>query len=701
MRFKYYLLALFFVQFTYAQNETKEVDSLKRLIKNVKNDVVKGQLYLDLSHAYLYEINDSTTHYLEKAKPFLNKQPDTIVFKWHHNYMLYYLDVSNMDSASYHREKMLPLKDINNTTKINFSLDSGYFYYYQSDFTNAKDDWEVGYKIALEENNEEEQVSFASKIALCHQQLGNYEQAIDYGQKTLDLAIKNGDKDEESRSYNNTGMLFEKLNQYEKAQEYLLKSYRIDSITGDKEGLVGTLMNLGIVNRKTGEKQNDTTKILLAKKYYEEGLQISKEIGYEQGVQGGLVNLANIELTLGNDKKSIEYGFEAVDLNEKKGNKIAEIISRLNLAIALKNEKRLIEAEAQIKKSLDLSKKTKFRRGEQDGYTVLASIEESKGDHENALRTYKKYVDIKDSISSNEVKNKVNELEISFQTAQKEAALADTRTTLAEKELEVRKKNNLIYGVGGGALFLGLLGYLFYNQQRLKNRQQVKEYELEKALVKIETQNRLQEQRLRISRDLHDNIGSQLTFITSSLDSLKYGMKEEEVKTKEKLTEIGAFTKTTINELRDTIWAMNKEKITFEDLEARLGNLLDQARTAAPETNFDLIINSEINRNDALSSVEGMNLYRMIQEAINNAVKYAEASEIRVTLSQKQKQLETIIVDNGKGFDTQRPDLGNGLTNMKKRIKELEGEIVIVSTIEEGTSIKAHFPLSLNTANDV
>ena len=64
---------------------------------------------------------------------------------------------------------------------------------------------------------------------------------------------------------------------------------------------------------------------------------------------------------------------------------------------------------------------------------------------------------------------------------------------------------------------------MFYNQQKLKNRQLQKENELKDALIKIETQNRLQEQRLRISRDLHDNIGAQLTFIISSIDYLKYG----------------------------------------------------------------------------------------------------------------------------------------------------------------------------------
>ena len=72
------------------------------------------------------------------------------------------------------------------------------------------------------------------------------------------------------------------------------------------------------------------------------------------------------------------------------------------------------------------------------------------------------------------------------------------------------------------AFLFGLIGFLVYKQQRLKNEQIIKENELRQALIKIENQNNLQEQRLAISKDLHDNIGSQLTFIISSLDNLKY-----------------------------------------------------------------------------------------------------------------------------------------------------------------------------------
>ena len=94
----------------------------------------------------------------------------------------------------------------------------------------------------------------------------------------------------------------------------------------------------------------------------------------------------------------------------------------------------------------------------------------------------------------------------------------------------------------------------------------------------IELQNKLHEQRLAISRDLHDNIGAQLTFIISSVDSLKYAFADGNPKLEDKLNNISSFTKETIYELRDTIWAMNKEEITIEDLKTRISNFIEIGR---------------------------------------------------------------------------------------------------------------------------
>lgn len=233
---------------------------------------------------------------------------------------------------------------------------------------------------------------------------------------------------------------------------------------------------------------------------------------------------------------------------------------------------------------------------------------------------------------------------------------------------------------------LSLLGYLFYNQQRLKNRQLKKENELKDALLRIETQNRLQEQRLRISRDLHDNIGAQLTFIISSLDNLKYGFKLPK-KLSEKLKNISEFTTTTIYELRDTIWAMNKSEITIEDLQLRISNFIEKANIAASQIKFQFNSNISNVEHFKLTSLQGMNVYRIIQEAINNAIKYSEAKHITIDFNYSDEQLKIQVIDDGKGFDIKTTQMNNGIYNMKKRAQEINGELVLLSQIDKGTTV--------------
>jgi signal transduction histidine kinase len=244
-----------------------------------------------------------------------------------------------------------------------------------------------------------------------------------------------------------------------------------------------------------------------------------------------------------------------------------------------------------------------------------------------------------------------------------------------------------MYGGFGLALILGLLGYLFYNQQKLKNRQLQKEGELKSALAAIETQNKLQEQRLRISRDLHDNIGAQLTFIISSIDNLKYGFKDIGEKLSTRLSGISSFTGNTIYELRDTIWAMNKSNISFEDLQARISNFIDKANISSDSMKFSFTMDSEVNAEFSLTSVQGMNIYRVIQEAVNNAVKYSEAENISVNVSEENNYYRIQIIDDGKGFNISEVGDGNGLNNMKKRSRDINATLEIDSELNKGTSI--------------
>jgi len=311
-----------------------------------------------------------------------------------------------------------------------------------------------------------------------------------------------------------------------------------------------------------------------------------------------------------------------------------------------------------------------------------------------ALEYYVKYKDNEDELLDKTKAEQIAELSIQYETTEKEKRILTQRAELAEQELIIQQRNYQLFGLGGFALILGILGYLFYSQQKLKNQQLQKENELKDALIKIETQNRLQEQRLRISRDLHDNIGSQLTFIISSIDNLKYGFKIDDDKLTNKLDGISAFTKDTIYELRDTIWAMNKSEITFDDLQSRISNFIEKADLAASNTTFNIEIDPNITDNMTFSSIEGMNIYRIIQEAVNNAIKYAEAKTIELQLELRNEALAISVSDDGKGFSENEVELGNGIKNMKKRSLDLKAGLLIDSKPSKGTTVQLLVPLN-------
>lgn len=221
----------------------------------------------------------------------------------------------------------------------------------------------------------------------------------------------------------------------------------------------------------------------------------------------------------------------------------------------------------------------------------------------------------------------------------------------------------------------------------IKNSMYQKESELEYKMVLIENQNQLQNQRLKISRDLHDNIGSQLTFIISSLDNLKYKLEENpKEKIENSVTTISSFAKNAIAELRDTIWVMNSEVISWEDLESRIHNYIEKAKFAMNSVSFSIAIENSIKEIDMPSS-QGMHIYRIIQEAINNAMKHSEATIIAVNIKKVFSKIKITIQDNGKGFDASAIVEGNGIYNMKQRTVELQANFVMVSS-DDGTRIE-------------
>ncbi|SNT00876.1 Two component regulator propeller [Ekhidna lutea] len=207
----------------------------------------------------------------------------------------------------------------------------------------------------------------------------------------------------------------------------------------------------------------------------------------------------------------------------------------------------------------------------------------------------------------------------------------------------------------------------YYSHQSLKER-----------LRKLEIQQKIQSERERISRDLHDNVGSQITYIASSIDHLSGNGSSDDLK------ELGEYARDTMRQLRETIWVINHDEVTLDELKSKvieyLADVLQFHSQIVHEVNFE---SSDLK----LKPSDAINLFRIIQEAVNNIIKHAKASKIEIQLNLNEGN-QLIIADNGVGFIGNSKDGHFGLINMKGRAAELGADFQLITKPKAGTTIK-------------
>ncbi|WP_203294153.1 ATP-binding protein [Luteirhabdus pelagi] len=641
------VLATFFAR---AQSVQQQIDSLMQLAEK-SNDSAKLRIYNRVSFYYIF--NDKP-----KAKELLTK------------------------GLRLSKERNVPFSETEITNTYGILMD----------VSGKADSARIYFEKALDLSNARKydniKVMAINNLGMYHWNRGEYETALDYFFQALDFSrSKKGDWGNDAVYLNNIGLIYQEMGQWDKALQYHDEAYKYRKENNVINEIPISLNNMAIVYKEKGD-------LTLAEKTAKEAIDAAEFANETQTVYNAMNTLANVYVKKEEANKAIPLLEEIISGRNKTNIDRRSNLSAISTIINLYNQNGNLEAaRSYVKQGEALLQEFSLTGNAVAGFYRDAAETNYRSSNINAGNEYlERYESLRDSIYSSESAEKLAALETKYNVAEKERDLAQTRANLAEKDLEVRRKNTLLYGSFGLALLLALIGYLVYSQQKLKNRQLQKESELRSALARIETQNKLQEQRLRISRDLHDNIGAQLTFIISSIDNLKYGLKDASKPVLEKLSGISQFTTQTIYELRDTIWAMNKEKITAEDLQGRISNFMEKARVASEDVNFNFNISEEIATETTFSSVQGMNVYRIIQESVNNALKYAEANNINVRITSENKSIITKIEDDGKGFSTTEVAGGNGLNNIKKRAHDLGGEATISSSPETGTKVEVTFP---------
>ena len=219
-------------------------------------------------------------------------------------------------------------------------------------------------------------------------------------------------------------------------------------------------------------------------------------------------------------------------------------------------------------------------------------------------------------------------------------------------------------------------------------------WRIRQHLTRLEQDRIVEQERLRIARDLHDDLGARLTHI-----SLMSGLAENEPQSdasRESFQRISGMARELVAALYQTVWTVNPE---HDHLEALVEYICQLTQNFCDTARIRCRIHScELPGQRRVTSEVRHNITLAVKEALNNAIKHSSATEIAVRTEFTDPHLTIVITDNGRGYDSNKVTPGNGLDNMARRMKSLGGTVSFQSSPSKGTMVRFEVPVPADSS---
>lgn len=495
------------------------------------------------------------------------------------------------------------------------------------------------------------------------------------------LRVIKGEKanDIEYESYNLLGAIYNELEEYDKALEFHTKALNsIDDKIAPVEfqSKATSLNNIGLIYQNS----NQYTKAI---PYFQKGLEQKNDlIKYKPSLYAMLLD----NLAFSRFKKNESTGlpvlfYQSLKLRDSLQLTAGIIISKIHLSEYFASKKDTLKAIKYSNEALETAKKSKNARNVLLPLKQLAVIEPKKAAVYN-----KEYIHINDSLqkADRNIADKFSRIE--YETDEIKQENTDLTT----------QNRNLVY-VFGSVLILGMFLYII-KAQKAKNRELLFKQEQQKVNeeiynLMISQQSNVETIRIkekkRVAQELHDGVLGRMFGVRMNLDSLnKIHDESASHQRNSYLTEL----KNIEQDIREISHDLNREKSELiNNFVTIVDNLFeDQKKT------FNLKLVSTIDSSikwESMSNANKINLYRIIQESLQNINKYAQASAVKVEFKKELDNLFLQISDDGIGFNVNKAKKGIGLQNMLSRINECNGTFEIKSKKGEGTIITVTVPI--------
>lgn len=422
-------------------------------------------------------------------------------------------------------------------------------------------------------------------------------------------------------------------------------------------------------------------------------------------------------------EEALIYQLKGLEMSRQMKSEQGECFAALNIGANYLQLKRWDEAETYFIQALNLARKNNLKRPEAYILSCLADVCRGKGLYDQSERYVQEAMKIKDALSETEqldiflaainlsvvrgdfatfeqqfdaysaqlekvhnlaIHEKMVELETQYETEKKEKQIA---------ELTHNQHLILIIALIGLVALIAValamfLRFRLANSRKALAEQRIAQMEQEQKL--ITTQAVLDgetTERSRLARDLHDGLGSMLSVVKLKLNDLKSGMTLEAEDVAHFNNALSMLDQS-IGELRRVAHHMMPESLMRYGLKVSLTDFC----TAIPHVQLHFF-----GTDKRLDSKLEIMAYRAVHELVNNALKHSDAEKINVQIVQEEERLSIVVQDNGKGFDTNIPRKGMGLSNIEKRVQVFNGKMDLFSQPGKGTEINIEF--KINKAN--
>jgi two-component system, NarL family, sensor kinase len=577
-----------------------------------------------------------------------------------------------------------------------------------------------------EENKDDKNRLEALKFMGIAQHLqARYDSAIFWHQKALMLGIETGDSTNTAKSYLNMATSYNSKGDFEKAVENALLSLEFFEKTGDTNGQ-GRVQNLlGIFNfnrndfksalqyfRKYNElavAANDSGEIVSSMNNMSSALHELGEFKQErsllksviaiQEARGQTIRIGSAYENLGtlfSDIDSLEqasfYLEKALDSYKLNNNShdIARVL--INTGLLKKKQKKYNAAADDYNQALQLSRDGGFLKLEEDVLKNLAFLYEEQKDYKNAFGYYTQFVAVKDSVLNKENQESINKLMIEFETEKKERQIAVQQLEIAEKTLQSRRKTLIIIGLIGIIIILLMFSFIIYSRIKIRQERRLNEERLNMKQLQMNVVLESQEsERKRFARDLHDGFGQLITAVKIMLGQMQQTNEME--KRSELAVKSGEVLDTMHTQLREIAHNLMPDQLINEGLSTALKEYASRISKASGIT---IEVNTFGIEKRLNQSVE-VNVYRIIQEWINNVIKYSGAKNLTIQLTGYENEINIIIEDNGNGFEKEKlmKSKGWGWKNIQSRLEAINGILEIDTRAGvPGTSFIIDLPIA-------